>query len=155
MKCRLIPFFIDCNIIFQPPKEATSGFVIIKKCRFKSRSYGNSFYRLWFVDLQTKALFSSYGYFNLQWRLLLSPESCVVSSVCTNFVFNLWLSLAPKRLLFVSYKSQKRAAKYSQECINKIFMQLPLEIILGIGPLLRHNNVYLCKKLWKPLIINS
>ncbi len=27
----------DFNIIFQPPKEATSGF---KKCRFKSRSYG-------------------------------------------------------------------------------------------------------------------
>ncbi len=43
-----------------------------------------------------------------------SSESCVVSSVCTNFLFNLWLSLAPKRLLFVSYKSQKRAAKYSQ-----------------------------------------
>ena len=28
------------HIIFQPPKEVTSGFVIIKKCRFKSRSYG-------------------------------------------------------------------------------------------------------------------
>ncbi len=30
----------DFNIIFQPPKDATSGFVIIKKRRFKSRSYG-------------------------------------------------------------------------------------------------------------------
>ncbi len=30
----------DFNIIFQPPKETTSGFVLIKKCRFKSRSYG-------------------------------------------------------------------------------------------------------------------
>ncbi len=30
----------DFNIIFQPPKDATSGFGIIKKCRFKSRSYG-------------------------------------------------------------------------------------------------------------------
>ncbi len=30
----------DFNIIFQPSKDATSGFVIIKKCRFKSRSYG-------------------------------------------------------------------------------------------------------------------
>ncbi len=29
----------DSNIIFQPPKEATSGFVIIIKCHFKSRSY--------------------------------------------------------------------------------------------------------------------
>ena len=28
------------NKIFQPPKDVTSGFVIIKKCRFKSRSYG-------------------------------------------------------------------------------------------------------------------
>ncbi len=27
------------NIIFQPPKETTSGFVIIKKCRFKSNKY--------------------------------------------------------------------------------------------------------------------
>ncbi len=43
-----------------------------------------------------------------------SSESCVVSSVHTNFLFNLLLSLAPKHLLFVSYKSQKRAAKYSQ-----------------------------------------
>ncbi len=68
------------------------------------------------MDLQTKALFSSYSYFDLLWRLLLSlqnSESCVVSSVYTNFLFNLWLSLAPKRLLFVSYKSPKRAAKYS------------------------------------------
>ncbi len=31
----------DFNIIFQPPKDATSGFVIIKKCRFKSRSYSS------------------------------------------------------------------------------------------------------------------
>ena len=30
----------DFNIIFQSPKNATSGFVIIKKRRFKSRSYG-------------------------------------------------------------------------------------------------------------------
>ena len=31
----------DFNIIFQPPKDATPGFVIIKKCCFKSRSYGS------------------------------------------------------------------------------------------------------------------
>ncbi len=30
----------DLNIIFQLPKETTSGFVIIKKCHFKSRSSG-------------------------------------------------------------------------------------------------------------------
>ncbi len=36
----------DFNIIFQPPKEATSGFVIIKKCRLKSRSYDILQYRL-------------------------------------------------------------------------------------------------------------
>ncbi len=36
------------------------------------------------------------------------------SIICPHkLLFNLWLSLAPKRLLFVSYKSQKRAAKYS------------------------------------------
>ena len=34
----------DFNIIFQPSKDATSGFVIIKKCRFKSRSYGTYIY---------------------------------------------------------------------------------------------------------------
>ena len=28
------------NIIFQPPKETTSGFVIILKCRFKLNKYG-------------------------------------------------------------------------------------------------------------------
>ncbi len=47
------------------------------------------------MDLQTKALFSSYSYFDLPWRLLLSlqnSESCVVSSVYTNFLFNLWYS---------------------------------------------------------------
>ena len=33
---------------------------------------------------------------------------------------------------------------YYQECITKS-MQLPLEMRLGIGHLLRHSNVYLCK----------
>ncbi len=42
-----------------------------------------------------------------------SSESCGGSSVRTNFLFNLWVSLATKRLLFISYKNQKRAAKYS------------------------------------------
>ena len=32
----------DFNIICQSPKEAISGFVIIEKCRFKSRSYGSN-----------------------------------------------------------------------------------------------------------------
>ncbi len=49
---------------------------------------------LWLIWLTVKAV-------------AVSSESCVVSSVCTNFLFNLWLSLAPKRLPFVSYKSQQ------------------------------------------------
>ncbi len=42
-------------------------------------------------------------------RVMATLESCVVPSVRTNFRswFNLWVSLAPKCLLFVSYNSQQ------------------------------------------------
>ncbi len=37
----------DFNIICQPPKEMTFGFVIIKSaCRLKSNEYGGLFYEL-------------------------------------------------------------------------------------------------------------
>ena len=66
----------------------------------------SSTYRiLWFMDLKTKALFSSYGYSegccNL-FRILYS-----ISSVRTNFLFNLWISLAPKCLGTTVKKEQQ------------------------------------------------
>ncbi len=75
---------------------ATFSWILIR--RFANQSF---VLELWLLWLTVKAV-------------AVSTESCVVSSVRTNFLFNLWLSLAPKRLLFVSYRNQKRAAKYSQ-----------------------------------------
>ncbi len=64
------------------------------------------------MDLQTKALFSSYGYFDLQGRLLLSLQNLVEDHLSAQTFYSS-VSLATKRLLFISYKNQKRAAKYS------------------------------------------
>ncbi len=55
-----------------------------------------------------------------------SSESCVVSSVHTNFLFNLWLSLAPKRLLFVSYKSKKEQYSQALQCQKQPFVNFNL-----------------------------
>ncbi len=61
------------------------------------------------MDLQTKALFSSYGYFDLQWRLLVSLESCVVSSVRTNFLYSTYdLALHQSACYLLAIKSRKR-----------------------------------------------
>ncbi len=47
----------------------------------------------------------------------MSSESFVASSVRTKFIFNLWVSFALKRKLFVSYTSQKRTVKASYTII--------------------------------------
>ncbi len=64
----------------------------------------------------------------------------VVSSVHTNF--RIESSLAPKRLLFVSYKSQKRAAKYSL-----VFFTVQKEAIRELQNIvrMRHSVPHVCE----------
>ncbi len=76
--------------------------------------------------MQTKALFSSYGYFYLQWRLVLQ-NPVYVSSVRTKFLFNLWVSLAPKGLLLILLATCTRVKKskvYSHQCQKATICEL-------------------------------
>ncbi len=137
----------DFNIIFQPPKEATSGFVI-KKCRFKSRPYGTHIksrqnYLHDLVPNMSGEILASFT--SLPWRegLLLTACACAtLLDICsrkmsynTEFITKIfWQSIesitqSEEGLLLTACACAtlldifSRKMSYNTEFITKIFWQ--------------------------------